>query len=73
MPSPGLVVTPWVQQGMGPERYAASVQAYKARSALADIVTPDDVARAAWYLGVDAVKTTGEVLPVDGGFRLMPV
>ena len=71
--APGLVETPWLQQGMGPERYAASVQAYKARSALADIITPDDVARAAWYLGVDAVKTTGEVLPVDGGFRLMPV
>ena len=71
--APGLVETPWLQQGLGPERYAASVQGYKARAALADIVTPEDVARAAWYLGVDATKTSGEVLSVDAGARLIPL
>ena len=71
--APGLVETPWLQQGLGPERYAASVQGYKARAALADIITPDDVARAAWFLGVDATKTTGEVLAVDAGIKLIPV
>lgn len=71
--APGLVETPWLQNGMGAERYAAGVQAYKGRVALADIIQPEDVARAAWYLGVDAVKTTGEVLPVDAGAKLLPV
>ena len=71
--APGLVETPWLQNGMGAERYAATVQGYKARAALAEIIQPEDVARAAWYLGVDAVKTTGEVLAVDAGAKLMPM
>ncbi len=71
--APGLVETPWLQQGLGPERYAASVASYKARAALADVITPDDVARAAWYLGVDAAKTTGELLAVDAGVKLIPL
>ena len=71
--APGLVETPWLQNGMGAERYAAGVEAYKARSALAEIVQPEDVARAAWYLGVDATKTSGEVLAVDAGAKLMPM
>ncbi len=71
--APGLVETPWLQQGLGAERYAASVAGYKARAALADVIQPEDVARAVWYLGVDAVKTTGEVLPVDAGARLIPL
>jgi len=71
--APGLVETPWLQNGMGAERYAASVTAYKARAALAEIIQPEDVARAAWYLGVDATKTSGEVLPVDAAVKLMPL
>ncbi len=71
--APGLVETPWLQQGLGAERYAASVAGYKARAALADVIAPEDVARAAWFLGVDAVKTSGEVLAVDAGARLIPL
>ena len=71
--APGLVETPWLQNGMGAERYAASVAGYKARAALADIIQPEDVARAAWYLGVDATKTTGECLAVDAGAKLIPL
>ena len=71
--APGLVDTPWLKNGMGAERYAAGVEAYKARAALAEIITPEDVARAAWYLGAEAVKTTGEVLAVDAGARLIPM
>ena len=71
--APGLVETPWLQNGMGAERYAASVAGYKARAALADIIQPEDVARAAWYLAVDATKTTGEVLSVDAGAKLIPM
>ena len=70
---PGLVETPWLQNGMGAERYAASVQGYKARAALAEIIQPEDVARAAWYLGVDATKTSGEMLSVDAGAKLIPL
>ncbi len=40
---------------------------------LSRIGTPEDVARAAWYLGVDATKTSGELLAVDAGARLMPL
>lgn len=71
--APGLVDSPWLKNGWGAERYAAMVEGYKARSALADIIQPEDVARAAWYLGVDATKTSGEVLSVDAGARLMPM
>ena len=71
--APGLVETPWLQNGMGAERYAAGVAAYKSRAALAEIIQPEDVARAAWYLGVDALKTTGEVLSVDAGAKLIPM
>ena len=70
--APGLVETPWLQQGLGPERFAASVAKYKSRAALAEVMQPDDVARAVWYLGVEALKTTGEVLAVDAGARLLP-
>ena len=70
--APGLVETPWLQNGMGAEKYAAGVEAYKARSALADIIRPEDIATTAWYLGVDARKTTGEVLLVDAGTKLPP-
>ena len=69
--NPGLVETPWLQQGLGPERYAASVQGYKARAALAEVIAPEDVARAAWYLGVEATKSTGESLAVDAGVRML--
>lgn len=71
--APGLVDSPWLKNGWGAERYAAMVEGYKAKSALADIIQPEDVARAAWYLGVDATKTSGELLAVDAGARLMPL
>jgi 3-oxoacyl-[acyl-carrier protein] reductase len=68
--APGLVETPWMQNGLGADRYAATVQSYRARSALDAVITPDDVAEAAWFLGVKAAKTTGEVLLLDAGLRL---
>lgn len=68
--APGLVETPWLQQGLGAERYAASVQGYKARAVLDAVIAPEDVADAAWWLGAGAAKTTGEVLLLDAGLRL---
>ena len=68
--APGLVETPWLQQGLGAERYAATVQAYRARAALDAVIAPEDVADAAWWLGACALKTTGEVLLLDAGVRI---
>lgn len=68
--APGLVDTPWLRQGHGDTQYAAMVEAYKARAALADVISPEDVAKAAWFLGVEAAKTTGEVLLLDAGLRI---
>ena len=68
--APGLVETPWLQQGLGAERYAQAVQDYKGRAALEAVIAPEDVAEAAWWLGAGAAKTTGEVLLLDAGLRL---
>ncbi len=68
--APGLVETPWLQNGLGAERYAQTVQSYKARAALDAVMSPEDVADAAWWLGAGAAKTTGEVLLLDAGLRL---
>ncbi|RYF32046.1 MAG: SDR family oxidoreductase [Comamonadaceae bacterium] len=67
--APGLVETPWLQNGLG-DHYASSVVAYKARATLDAVISPEDVAETAWYLGASAAKTTGEVLLVDAGMRL---
>jgi NAD(P)-dependent dehydrogenase (short-subunit alcohol dehydrogenase family) len=69
--APGMVETPWLQNGLGPERYAATAEAYKARAVLEAVVQPEDIAETAWWLGAGAAKTTGEVLLVDGGARLL--
>jgi len=68
--APGLVDSSWLQQGMGPERYAAHLKAWTDTAALAEPITPEDVADAAWWLGAGAAKTTGEVLLLDAGFRI---
>lgn len=68
--APGLVETPWLQNGLGPELYAATVESYKSRAALEAVITPEDIADAAWWLGAGAAKTTGEVLLVDAGLRI---
>lgn len=68
--APGLVETAWLQEGLGAQRYAATVEQYKSRAALAAVISPQDVADAAWWLGAGAAKTTGEVLLLDAGYRL---
>jgi NAD(P)-dependent dehydrogenase (short-subunit alcohol dehydrogenase family) len=68
--APGLVETPWMQNGLGAERYAQTVQGYRARAALDAVIAPEDVAEAAWFLGASAAKTTGEVLLLDAGLRI---
>jgi NAD(P)-dependent dehydrogenase (short-subunit alcohol dehydrogenase family) len=67
--APGLVDTPWLRQGLG-DRYPKYVKEWTDRAALDDVIQPEDVADAAWWLGAGAAKTTGEVLLLDAGFRL---
>jgi len=67
--APGMVETPWLRKGLG-ERYDGFRAAYTDHAALEDVISPEDVAETAWYLGASAAKTTGEVLLVDAGFRL---
>ena len=67
--APGLVETPWLKDGLG-----ASFGKYQVdwieRAALEATLQPEDVADAAWWLGAGALKTTGEVLLLDAGYRL---
>ena len=67
--APGLVETPWLKEGLG-ERYDQFRADWVDRAALQETLQPEDVADAAWWLGAGALKTTGEVLLLDAGFRL---
>ena len=65
---PGMVETPWLQNGLGAEQYDARRQAYRSATPLAETIQPEDVADAAYWLCVGARKTTGEFMLVDSGF-----
>lgn len=62
---PGFIETGWLKAGMGAS-YEANRDRYKATAALAEVLTPDDVAEAILYL-LGANKVTGQLLRVDGG------
>jgi 3-oxoacyl-[acyl-carrier protein] reductase len=68
--APGMVDSPWLRNGLGPERFEAMLRNYEAASALGTLVSPADVAETVYYLGAVASKTTGEVHLVDGGRRI---
>jgi NAD(P)-dependent dehydrogenase (short-subunit alcohol dehydrogenase family) len=68
--APGMVDSPWLRNGLGPERFEAMLRNYEAASALSTLVSPADVAETVYYLGAVASKTTGEVHLVDGGRRI---
>jgi len=67
--APGMVDSPWLRNGLGPERFAAMLRNYAAASALNSLVLPEEVAETVYYLGAVASKTSGEVHLVDGGRR----
>ena len=46
---------------------------FSGRAALEAVITPEDVAETAWYLGASAAKTTGEVMLVDAGLRITKI
>lgn len=68
--APGMVDSPWLRNGLGPERFEAMLRSYEAASALGTLVSPREVAETVYYLGAIASKTTGEVHVVDGGRRI---
>jgi NAD(P)-dependent dehydrogenase (short-subunit alcohol dehydrogenase family) len=68
--APGMVDSPWLRNGLGPERFAAMLHSYESASALNSMVRPEEVAETIYYLGAVASKTTGEVHLVDGGRRV---
>jgi 3-oxoacyl-[acyl-carrier protein] reductase len=68
--APGMVDSPWLRNGLGPERFEAMLSNYQSASALESLVLPEEVAETIYYLGAVAVKTTGEVHLVDGGRRI---
>jgi NAD(P)-dependent dehydrogenase (short-subunit alcohol dehydrogenase family) len=67
--APGMVDSPWLRNGLGPERFELMRSSYESASALSTLVLPEEVAETIYYLGAVAVKTTGEVHVVDGGRR----
>jgi 3-oxoacyl-[acyl-carrier protein] reductase len=68
--APGMVDSPWLRNGLGPDRFDLMLRSYEAASALNTLVLPEEVAETIFYLGAVAVKTTGEVHLVDGGRRI---
>jgi NAD(P)-dependent dehydrogenase (short-subunit alcohol dehydrogenase family) len=65
---PGMVETPWLQNGLGQEQFEARKMAYEMATPLASTIQPEDVAEAAYWLCAGALKTTGEFMLVDSGF-----
>lgn len=70
---PGMVETPWLQNGLGAERYEAVRQGYIQATPLAATIQPEDVADACFWLCDGARKTTGEFLLIDSGRAKFPM
>ena len=68
--APGMVDSPWLRNGLGPERFEAMLKNYAPAAALNCLVLPEEVAETVYYLGAVATKTTGEIHVVDGGRRV---
>lgn len=68
---PGVIDTEWFTSKGVPQADVAQLkQRFGNSSALGTICTPEDVASAVVYVGVDATKMTGQSLVVDGGYLL---
>lgn len=67
---PGLIDTRWLPSGLGDEAYAKVKAGFADNSALQTVCDADDIAVAVKFLIVDALKVTGQLLPVESGFLL---
>ena len=67
---PGMVDSDWLRNGLGPEVFEVRRQRYASRALLHAVIDVQDVARTAYWLATDAVKTTGQLIDLDAGFTL---
>lgn len=67
---PGMVNTDWLRGHLAPEQVQARRQRYESRALLHEVIEPDDAARTAWWLATEAVKSTGQLIELDAGFKL---
>ena len=68
---PGMIDTEWFTgNGVDAEAFAAMKQNFSENSALGQVSTAEDIAGAIIYVGVDAVRMTGQFLTIDAGFLL---
>jgi len=70
--APGVVETPWMTEGYGPERYAHLRSEYAHLAPLGDVCRPEDVAATIAWLIEDGAKITGERIYVDAGMHIAP-
>jgi NAD(P)-dependent dehydrogenase (short-subunit alcohol dehydrogenase family) len=67
--SPGPISTPiFTKMGIPAEALDGMAADFTAKNPMKRFGQPEEVARAAIFLGFDATYTTGAELPVDGGF-----
>ena len=66
---PGLIDSSWLRNGLGPALFAQVEAGYKAQSALADTLTPEDAAQGIIAL-LAMPKLTGQLITVDAGRRV---
>ena len=68
---PGFIQGEWLEQGMGAERYAASMAYLTQNTTLKLTTTPDTIAEGIVYFITGADVVTGETLLMDGGHHLI--
>lgn len=69
---PGVVATNWMAHALGESSFEQFREETISRTPLQKIATPDDIAAAIVWL-LDAPMVTGELVPIDGGVRLLPI
>lgn len=68
---PGMIDTAWFTgNGVDDDTFALMKQRFSENSALGAVSSPEDIAEAIVYVGVDATKMTGQFLTIDAGFLL---
>ncbi|RYY61076.1 MAG: SDR family oxidoreductase [Comamonadaceae bacterium] len=67
---PGMVDGQWMRKGLGDAVFEERRKRYQTRALLATVLTPEDVARAAWSLVTEATRQTGQLIDLDCGFIL---
>jgi 3-oxoacyl-[acyl-carrier protein] reductase len=69
---PGMVDSQWMRKGLGEAVFEERRKRFETRALLRQIVVPEDVARTAWWLSTEALRQTGQLIDLEGGFLLGP-